>query len=314
MKSDLSTNLRDEFADFEQAVCTYFEIAGSEVGPEHPISRFSHLGRTHYWDMISPQTRALAADLEKRLLALAGKIIEATRKSPLLSEADHRDVVTGTKAIRAALHLGSFQEWTTEILHDEGQVLGVRPPGQSEDHPSAPSSAWSSFSDSARKFRGILDLVVASQELTERGGDVSFADTARYRPGTAFIIMAIDKTRPELNDVVDAVKEIFERFGVHAIRADEIEHEGKITSRILQEIETSEFLFADLTGERPNVYYEVGYAHALKRRVILFRKEGTGLHFDLADYNCPGYENLRDLKEKLTKRLQNVMNKSPRTS
>ena len=69
--------------------------------------------------------------------------------------------------------------------------------------------------------------------------------------------------------------------------------------RILSEIETSEFLIADLTHERPNVYYEIGHAHAMSKRVILVRKKGTKLHFDVAHRKCPEYENTTNLKKLL---------------
>ena len=126
--------------------------------------------------------------------------------------------------------------------------------------------------------------------------------------------MWMEKGKPELDDVNDAVKSVFSSFGIKAIRADDIEHEEVITKRILDEIATAEFLFADLTGARPSVYYEIGFAHAIDRRVILFRKAGTGIHFDLAAYNCPEYESLRELKDKLTRRLTDVTNRSPNRS
>ena len=122
-------------------------------------------------------------------------------------------------------------------------------------------------------------------------------------------MMAIDNTKPELEDIKNGIKEVFKEFGIHAIAADEIEHDGAITDRILDEIEASEFLIADLTHERPNVYYEIGHAHARTKRVILFRKKGAALHFDVAHRNCPEYENTTELKERLHKRLEAITNK-----
>jgi hypothetical protein len=124
---------------------------------------------------------------------------------------------------------------------------------------------------------------------------------------TAFLMMWIS---PDLDDVRDVVRDVFQGFGISATRVDEVEHEGLITERIKEQIRASDFLFADLTGERPSVYYEVGYAHALNRPVILFRKKGTLIHFDLAGHNCPDYLNLADLRKKLTRRLEAHVRKS----
>lgn len=101
----------------------------------------------------------------------------------------------------------------------------------------------------------ILDLIIGGATVSSSLPSAPQQGISKYRPNTAFIMMWMDKDHPELDDVRDAITVAFEKFGIHALRADDIEHEDTITRRILDEIATSEFLIADLTGAIPSVYY-----------------------------------------------------------
>ena len=127
---------------------------------------------------------------------------------------------------------------------------------------------------------------------------------------TAFVLMAMDPNIPELEDVYHTIKEVCAAYGIKAYRADEIEHQDRITDLILSEIKSCEFLIADLSFERPNVYYEIGYAHALNKKPILYRKKGTKLHFDLSVHNIPEYINITELRGLLNKRLEAILGRS----
>jgi len=158
-----------------------------------------------------------------------------------------------------------------------------------------------------------MDLLApAPEKLAQAIVASQVPNVQKYRPKTAFIMMQIDDKLPKLEDVKNCIKDVFKEFGIEALRSDEIEHFDVITQRILDEIGASEFLFSELTGERPSVYYELGYAHASGKRPILYRVEGTRLHFDLLVHNIPAYKNTTDLKNKLRARLAAITGMSPK--
>lgn len=311
-------SFRKQFEELVAAIDSYLDSMQSEVD-KHVAGPFfeSPYGRPNlYWQHIPADLRAQGASLTYRLLDFGGKLAPRLKSAPLANEGDQREFGLSVKTIRAALQLRRFRSSDPDYLHDEDRVLGVRPASQSDDEAATPHEASDLVADSAQKIVNAIALVEASGELGPASAPTTFekdTNAARYRPSTAFVMMWMDKKKPDLEDVSVAVKEVFAEFDIRAVRADDIEHEGLISQRVLNEIATSEFLFADLTGARPNVYYEVGYAHALGKRVILFRKDETSLHFDLAGYNCPAYVNNKDLKEKLRKRLIEMTNRGPKS-
>lgn len=129
---------------------------------------------------------------------------------------------------------------------------------------------------------------------------------SEYQRGYVFVAMPIDPTNPVLVDVLDALKEACKRCGLHAERVDEVASNERITDRILESIRKAEYVIADLTDSRPNVFYEAGYAHGLGKTPIYVARQGTKLEFDLKDYPVIFFPNMKQLKDDLEARLRGL--------
>ncbi|RUR97822.1 hypothetical protein [Pectobacterium polaris] len=301
----------DEVETLKKEAKIFFDLAELECinkEEEYPLVRAD---RNIYWDTLSQKTHKQSQKAQEKLLEVIAIIIPILKNSLLLNDADEKDVGLCAKRMRATLRLRKFKFWDIEVLHDEGSVLGVSPPGQSEDRYNFPDDARKEFFECVEQLEDILQLIKLTPTNIPNGLITKNQNLPKsYKSNTAFIMMSINKS-PENEDVYNIYKECFDKFGIKAVRADEIEHDEVITSKIIEEIKYSEFLLGDLTDERPSVYYEIGYAHSLERRVILYRKSGTSIHFDLAAYNCPEYKNNTELKSLLMKRLEQTTNRKP---
>jgi hypothetical protein len=79
---------------------------------------------------------------------------------------------------------------------------------------------------------------------------------------------------------------------------------GSILEDIARGISQTTMVIAEVTPKNQNVYYEVGYAHALGKPTILLAKKGTELPFDLKIHRCLFYENNREGREAARRQLQ----------
>lgn len=117
-----------------------------------------------------------------------------------------------------------------------------------------------------------------------------------------FVMMSYD---PKMEDVLREFKLAANSVNLNLIvkRLDEQKGSYQITDEILENIRKADLIICDLSLERPNVYYELGFARALGKRIISCAQEDTTLHFDIHNFRTIFYKNMSDLGRKMSKEI-----------
>jgi hypothetical protein len=103
----------------------------------------------------------------------------------------------------------------------------------------------------------------------------------------AFVLMPFSSEFDEIYDffIVGAMTEA----GFSVSRADNILNQRNILEDVIRGIVEADIIVADLTTANPNVYYELGLAHALGKKVILIAQDIEEVPFDLRSYRIITY-------------------------
>lgn len=123
-------------------------------------------------------------------------------------------------------------------------------------------------------------------------GEVTFEDTfvQTTRP-RVFVMMPFSEPFDTLyREVIKPVAE--EQLGFEITRVDEIQAPGIILQDIQRQIASSHAVVAEISTRNPNVFYELGYAHALDKPAVLLvrRQDSSEVPFDLRSYRAIYYD------------------------
>ena len=107
----------------------------------------------------------------------------------------------------------------------------------------------------------------------------------------AFIVMQFSSPYNEVYS--DVIRKLCEESGIDPVRADEIYGPGIIIKDVVDRIAKSQVVIADISPTNPNVYFEVGYALALGKPIVLLaqrRVPDAPLPFDLSAFRVLFYD------------------------
>jgi hypothetical protein len=94
---------------------------------------------------------------------------------------------------------------------------------------------------------------------------------------------------------------------VYCERVDEQVFFGSMLDRIYNQISRADLIVADMTGKNQNVFYEVGYAHALGKTVILLTQNAEDIPFDLKHFPHIVYQKqISNLRAELSRRVKHI--------
>jgi hypothetical protein len=147
-------------------------------------------------------------------------------------------------------------------------------------------------------YRDQIILSVRSRGIVEIKGFK--VNTERPK---VFVVMQFSEEYNHLYSQV--IRPVCEQFGYDCLRGDEYFTNGSILKDIVDAINESAIVIADITPNNPNVFYEVGYSHALNKPTILLSdKKRDKLPFDVSGFRTLFYDNTIAGKSEVEERLR----------
>jgi len=162
------------------------------------------------------------------------------------------------------------------------------------------------------KYRGLVDRLEYEQlnsvkaDLGELATTIVALAEKVAESRSAIVIMSY-ADRADLIDAYDSFHQVAKELGYECDRVTEANAQDRIVPEILSRIERAAFAIVDLTDLRPNVFYELGYADGLKKKVVVTAKHGTDLPFDVKDVPTIFWESQKRLRDDLMTRIRSIV-------
>lgn len=127
------------------------------------------------------------------------------------------------------------------------------------------------------------------------------------------VMMSFNPSNKKLDDYFDAIeaaiRSVSEKLKVK--RVDKVPGSPKIASEFRNLIASCRCAVIDLTENKQNVYYELGFAQAKGKTCLITAEDGTVPSFYPREHKIIFYVSARDLREKLAEQLRGILSGIP---
>lgn len=143
-----------------------------------------------------------------------------------------------------------------------------------------------------------------SQEFAERAlRPNEFLSSFNLRPADFVVdeklIFVLTPFADEERVPFQIIRDVCTNAGFRCLRGDEENHTGDILAHIVRLIVKARIVIANVETRNPNVFYELGIAHALGKQTILISRSLDAVPFDVQTRRILRWQEESDLRERL---------------
>lgn len=173
---------------------------------------------------------------------------------------------------------------------------------------------------SVGEFLDVNRLIIQGQSYVIGDGAINYegflsqfgihkSEVQRQKDFVVFLTPFTDSAAKTYRSCVNVLNEI----GIRLQRTDNVVDKSDIMMNIVTQIVKAEFVIANIDGRNPNVYYELGIAHAIGKPTILISKVdfysagiGEDVGFDVRQKRIVLYRDEAELEKKLLAQISRI--------
>lgn len=164
------------------------------------------------------------------------------------------------------------------------------------------------------QFAGSINTLLRNKSIHKLDRGVYAMGKSKDDMRKCFVISPIGGEGSDIRANADKlfkyiIKPVCEACDMEPIRVDQLNDANSITQTIIEHLDNSDLVIADISGHNPNVFYEMGYRARTKKPMIHLKKKNEFLPFDINtirtfEYDLTDLDCVEELKDRLQKTIE----------
>jgi len=158
-----------------------------------------------------------------------------------------------------------------------------------------------------KKAFDLLDIASATPQIYFENNAFGKPSTEKQFLCDVFVIMPFADEFMPIYD--DHIKKVVEDMSHKIIRGDDSFSRRSVMNKIWSQMNNAKLIIAECTGQKPNVFYELGMAHTLDKSVVMITQNIKDIPFDIHHLEVIEYEYTPRGTIKLEEKLKSAIEK-----